>query len=387
MIVGIIAEYNPFHNGHKYQIEYLRKIYNPEGIFIAMSGNYVQRGEAASFDKYTRAKSALSAGADLVFEIPQIFACASARDFARSSVKLLATCGCDTIACGAETPDEKLLTILTDYLSDESVEYKNELNKALKAGFSFPSAREKAVYNHFKDEKISCFLKEPNNLLALEYSLAARFFGCELRVIPIKREKTNHNDTASNGKYSSASYIREGLNNGLNVDNYLPYPDYYDLNNFVSMKDFDSILLDRLISLDDNSYYDINSDLFDRIKNNVSNFTTTSDFINILKAKNTNYSSISRALLRLILGYTKDDAQDYLPYIRLLGMKKEARKLLSSVSSSCEAVGELITSLPKNPSPLLEKHIRNDALYEGIRALKSGTEIQNEYGRKFLVVE
>lgn len=387
MIIGIIAEYNPFHNGHKYQIEYLRERYNPEGIIIAMSGNFVQRGEPASFDKYIRAKSALAAGADLIFEIPQIFACASARDFARSAVKLLALCGCDAIACGAETPDEYILSKLTDYLGNESAEYKATLSKALKEGATFPSAREKAVFEQFHNEALSNFLKEPNNLLALEYSLAAKYFNLDLRIIPVKREKANHNDTLASGVFSSASYIRNCLENNENIDKFIPYPDYYSSRDFIGVADFDSILYDRLLSLSENNYYDINSDLFDRIKKNVSKFTTASEFISLLKTKNTNYSSISRALFRIILGYTVADAQDYLPYLRLLGMKKEARELLSSVSSSCEAVGDLITSLPKSPSPLLEKHIKNDALYEGIKALKSGSKIQNEYQRKFLVME
>ena len=387
MIIGIVAEYNPFHNGHKYQIDFLKENYNPDGIIIAMSGNYVQRGEMASFDKYLRAQSALLAGASLVFEIPQVFATASARDFARAGVKLLSSCGCDVIVCGVETLDNDSFRKITNILSNETEEYKNYLQDELKKGLTFPLARANAISRIYDDDSIAKFIGEPNNLLAIEYALAAKYFDLDLEIIPIKREKVGHHDTLISDNFASASYIRKTFSSGEDAKSLLPYPDLFNSNDFLELSDFDKLLFDRLLSLDNNYYYDIDSDLFNRIKNNIYNFTTTTEFIELIKTKNVTYTAVSRALTRILLDFSADDSKDYLPFVRLLGMKKEAKQLLSSVSSSLESVGELVTSMPKEPSPLLLKQFKNDALYEGIRALKSGTKIQNELKRKFLVVE
>ena len=180
-VVGIIAEYNPFHQGHAYQIKKARELTQADFIIVAMSGNFVQRGAPAMFDKYTRAHAALLSGADLVLELPVSIATGSAEAFARGGVRLLHDTGIVTDLCfGSECGDLSSLERLAAFLVEEPTDYKLHLQDGLKQGLSFPAAREQAV--RFSDPSLPAeLLGMPNNLLGLEYLKALHLYGSTIR--------------------------------------------------------------------------------------------------------------------------------------------------------------------------------------------------------------
>lgn len=208
-IIGIITEYNPFHNGHAYQITEIRKRTGADYVVVAMSGNFVQRGTPAIIDKYARTKMALSCGADLVFELPTLWATSSAESFAMAGVTLFDHTGCiDEICFGAETDYLPLLTEIALLLVEEPQEYRHALSHFLKEGFPFPAARAKALCaylaNHSQATKlqmvynmndISSILSEPNNILAIEYLKAIHRRKSKLSPHLIKREGAGYHDT------------------------------------------------------------------------------------------------------------------------------------------------------------------------------------------------
>ena len=211
-IVGIIAEYNPFHQGHAYQIKKVRELTQADFILVSMSGNFVQRGAPAMFDKYTRAHAALLSGADLVLELPVSIATGSAEAFARGGVRLLHDTGIVTDLCfGSECGDLSSLERLAAFLAEEPTDYKLHLQDGLKQGLSFPAAREQAV--RFSDPSLPAeLLGMPNNLLGLEYLKALHLYGSSIRPFTIQREGSGYHDTdVSSGQYSSASSIRAEL--------------------------------------------------------------------------------------------------------------------------------------------------------------------------------
>ena len=211
-VVGIIAEYNPFHNGHKYQIDRIRKETNADYIIIAMSGNFLQRGVPALCDKQSRAKMALSCGADLVIEIPTLWATASAEYFARGGVSLLASTGVVTHICfGAESDDLDSLLEISSILKEEPDIYRDVLSNSIRSGNTFPIARKNALIAalpHIPTEKLDELLDNPNNILALEYLKA---MPNHIQPILIPRKGAGYHDTEIDTELPSATAIRKAI--------------------------------------------------------------------------------------------------------------------------------------------------------------------------------
>ena len=205
-IAGIIAEYNPFHRGHRYQLETLRRRYRPDYVIIAMSGDFLQRGTCALMDKYARARMALLQGADLILELPACFAAASAELFARGGVLLFETTGLMNCLCfGAESGDLKRLEALAGLLINEPEWYRKRLRQGLKQGLSFPSARAKALPEY------ADLLELPNNILALEYLKAIGELAPGMEPVLIQRKGSGYHDMELTGPFASASAIRREL--------------------------------------------------------------------------------------------------------------------------------------------------------------------------------
>ena len=214
-VVGIIAEYNPLHNGHIYHMEESMQQAGAEYCIVAMSGNFVQRGEPACTDKYTRAEWAVMGGADIVTEIPTAFSVASAERFAEGGVKTLAATGVVTdLAFGVETEDLNALYHLADLLDREPGGFRVYLNYHLKQGKSFPRAQYDALADLGVPGNELEILQQPNNILAVEYLKSLRRYAPEIRPLPIRRIGNRYNSNVLTGKLSSATAIREALLNG-----------------------------------------------------------------------------------------------------------------------------------------------------------------------------
>ena len=213
-IVGLIAEYNPFHNGHEYHIQKAKEVTGADTVIVVMSGNFVQRGAPAIMPKHLRAKVALKSGASLVLELPVCFATGSAEYFAQGAVALLDSLGCvDALCFGSECGDIQPLTRIAEVLSDEPEEYRALLRASLKEGLPFPSARERALQDYLHDPALSRILASPNNTLGVEYIKALIRQDSTIRPYTILRKDSRyHADTLEPaGNFSSATAIRRLL--------------------------------------------------------------------------------------------------------------------------------------------------------------------------------
>lgn len=397
-IAAVIAEYNPLHNGHLYQLDTIRETVGADYIVIVMSGDFVQRGEPAVIDKYARCRIALECGADAVFELPVYFALASAEYFAQGAVSLLDKLGVvDVLHFGSECGDIRLLCECADIIADETDDYKQMLNMHLKAGKSFPHARSeavKAVSPSYKKETADIF-SSPNNILALEYIKALKQQKSAITPLTLKRKGADfHSDILSDNHFASATAIRKSLselqeNSLSSLAGHVPNACLETLkkNTLLFQNDFSQILLYKLLQTADfdggfSHFYDIGAELSNVIASNVMNFTSLETFAHLCKSKNLTYTRVCRALMHILLDMTQENADllkqnDYCSYARLLGFKSENGKseLLNLIHKNTSI--PIITSPAKGLHQLTgnalislkaDTHAAN--IYEGVKAQK-----------------
>lgn len=429
-VIGIIAEYNPFHNGHAYQIAHVRKNLHADYIVVATSGDYVQRGEPALLDKYTRARMALSSGADVVLELPVLWSTASAELFADAGISLFEKTGCVNGICfGAESGDLALLLRIADVLADEPADLKASLKHNLKSGSTFPKAREAALLSYFSGsagqdgalpvsaEALSSLLASPNNILALEYLKALRRRASSITPYLLKREGAAYHETSilsgASAIPASASAIRHTLfadaagacGNSADrasedsADGILRHAmpqealailqDYRADFPLLCADDFSSILGYLLLSSSASQLArtaDSSLEFANRMRNQLPYYTSFSSFASRLKSKEMTLTRINRILLHSILGITSSDyacgnALDKIPYLRILGFRKSAAPLLAALKAS--AAVPLITrpsQAPKLLSPDAMRVFEHDVfagnLYLQMRNQKGGTPLR-----------
>ena len=429
-VIGIIAEYNPFHNGHAYQIAHVRKNLHADYIVVATSGDYVQRGEPALLDKYTRARMALSSGADVVLELPVLWSTASAELFADAGISLFEKTGCVNGICfGAESGDLALLRRIADVLADEPADLKASLKYNLKSGSTFPKAREAALLSYFSGsagqdgalpvsaEALSSLLASPNNILALEYLKALRRRASSITPYLLKREGAAYHETSilsgASAIPASASAIRHTLfadaagacGNSADrasedsADGILRHAmpqealailqDYRADFPLLCADDFSSILGYLLLSSSATQLArtaDSSPEFANRMQNQLPYYTSFSSFASRLKSKEMTLTRINRILLHSILGITSSDyacgnALDKIPYLRILGFRKSAAPLLATLKAS--AAVPLITRssqalklLSPDAMRVFEHDVFAGNLYLQMRNQKGGTPLR-----------
>ena len=413
-VTGIIAEYNPFHNGHLYQLTEARKKTDADFIIVVMSGDFMQRGTPAIINKWERTRMALSGGADLVLELPCVFATASANMFALGGISLLARTGVVTDLCfGAETDSITDFLTLAKFLNEEPDFFKNALKNELKTGISFPAARSSALSAEaslpLSSEKL---LSSPNNILGIEYCKALFALSSSIKPHIIKREGSGYNDREVNkqDRFASGSAIRTVLLNpskgrsSSDLSSFLPASSLDILKNsknklaFLSENDFSLLLhyqLLREMDLGFSSYSDVSKDLSNRIKNRISGFTSWSDFALSLKTKELTYTRINRAFTHILLGITDDNflfAKSNLPlYLRILGFSKNASLLLSSIkhNSSIPLISKLAdakNSLSDASYDMLKADIFASDIYRTVKTAKTGQNDPNEFKQSLILL-
>ncbi len=429
-VIGIIAEYNPFHNGHAYQIAHVRKNLHADYIVVATSGDYVQRGEPALLGKYTRARMALSSGADVVLELPVLWSTASAELFADAGISLFEKTGCVNGICfGAESGDLALLRRIADVLADEPADLKASLKYNLKSGSTFPKAREAALLSYFSGsagqdgalpvsaEALSSLLASPNNILALEYLKALRRRASSITPYLLKREGAAYHETSilsgASAIPASASAIRHTLfadaagacGNSADrasedsADGILRHAmpqealailqDYRADFPLLCADDFSSILGYLLLSSSATQLArtaDSSPEFANRMQNQLPYYTSFSSFASRLKSKEMTLTRINRILLHSILGITSSDyacgnALDKIPYLRILGFRKSAAPLLAALKAS--AAVPLITRssqalklLSPDAMRVFEHDVFAGNLYLQMRNQKGGTPLR-----------
>lgn len=390
-ITGIIAEYNPFHNGHAYQIEQARLLTGCDFLVVVMSGDYVQRGAPAVFDKYTRARMALACGADLVLELPVACSCASAEFFASGAVSLLDGLGCVDFLCfGSESGDLQSLMEPARILAKESPVFQEALRRGLSLGLSFPAARKEAFRACASNPDI---LDLPNNILGIEYLKALLQRESSIKPVTIKREGQGYHDTLLDSGFASASGIRRFLKQEEAplsalpaLKESLPDPVMEVLKDTLAHtlpvweEDFSMLLRYELLrqsASDLTRYADISPDLGRRLKNCADKFSSFSEFVALVKTKDVTYTRITRALFHILLNLTGEDTRNSvaMPYARILGFRKDHSRILGLLKENSRIpiipkAADYKTYLTPDLQPLFEKDLFAANLYETIAAAK-----------------
>lgn len=333
-VIGIVCEFNPFHNGHKYLIDSVKQ--NPEDTVVAvMSGNFVQRCSPAVFTKKTRTRAALLNGVDIVLELPFLYACATAEIFAENAVRILSSFGCDSIAFGTESAGAGQLENTARVLLDKDFDLK--VKKCLEQGCSYPYARQKALAEY----EGMCDLSTPNNILAAEYVKAVIKNGFDMKIMPVKRVGAGYNDNFAADGFASATYIRNLIENGENAFEYFPencrdiYSSAQEKGEIISYKKYElavlAILRSRLGSGFQNIAY-ADGGLENRLTDAVINALSLEEIYDRMKTKRYTHSRVRRAVLSAAASVTKEDLLIKAPYCRLLGFRTEREKIMGSLA-------------------------------------------------------
>lgn len=418
-VTGIIAEYNPFHNGHLYQLEKAKSDTNADYLIIVMSGDFVQRGAPALIDKYTRTAMALRNGADLVLELPVLWSTASAEYFAGAGIALLDRIGVTSSVCfGCETPDMDALLSLAHFLAEEPPAYHSALNDALKKGMSYPAARAFSVQTSLScdssspssvtPELASDILASPNNILGLEYCKALFRRSSHIQPVPIARIGSGYHANDLDTSFASATGIRSYLNGLADfysdlsaLELWMPQNAFFTLceslesHPLMFEEDFSAMLGYRLVMEDSfTDYADSSTELSNRILKKREYFSTIGGFLDDLKTKEVTYTRLSRLLTHILLNIKEKDYGlyrnlDYVPYGKILGFREDAAPLLKAMKQHSSI--PLLTSpldkkqqLDENARILLQKDVLASEIYRMAAVQKSGFSIPNEYKRKFL---
>ena len=402
--VGIIAEYNPFHKGHEYQIQQAKEQTGANIAIILMSGDFVQRGTPAIFAKHQRTAMALLGGADIVFELPSFYACGSAEYFSSGAVSVFnALNSIDFLCFGSESGEIDTCRFLGKLLADEPALYKEKLYSFLKKGLSFPAARNSALAEYLKEKDIPFsedFLDTPNNILGIEYckSLAAQ--NSSIVPVTIKRIGSSYHETSLSSEYPSASAIRRELIAAWNTQKFLSdtlknaqppaVKDYLcallENETFLIEDDFSLLLKYELMKNTPESlcaFSDMSPDLARRIYHHLNTFETFTQFAEQLKTKELTYTRICRALLHVLLNIPSDLPAISPAYVRLLGFKKESSSFLRILQKNSDI--PIITKaadykklLPKEAHSLFEKDLFASNLYETVKCNKKSTAFTND---------
>ena len=409
---GIIAEYNPFHEGHRYHIEETRKRTGADYILVVMSGNFMQRGEPAIVDKYLRAQMALESGVDAVIEMPAFYATGSAEYFATAGVGILDSLGCvDYLSFGSEWAGPEELSALADLLLEEPEDYKSALRRGLESGLNFPQAREEAVLACGFAENTRDILRSPNHILGIEYIKALKRRDSRILPVTVHRQGSEYLDQdwdADREVYPSATalrkilretkdwallekgsplcadLLRECMESGETVDwaDLMPYLDYM-------------ILMNRRVL---GKYFGMDYDLLQRISRLYRPVVTFPGLISLFHSRNYTDAAFRRILLHLVLNmedypFLREAASIPLPYARILGLRKEAGKLILKMreSSSIRIIQKTVEgrNMDRNDQAgriLYEHDLRCGDFYEQIAAKKAGRPARNELTRSPVIL-
>lgn len=345
-VLGIVAEYNPFHNGHLYHLNESKKQVGADYSVCVMSGNFTQRGDTAIIDKWSRTEMALRNGVDLVIELPVVYSISSAENFAYGSMSVLDKLGIvDTVSFGSEVGDLAILDSIAEILCTEPKEYVSLLNHELSRGVSFPKAREKALLMYLNDiRKYANVLSNPNNILGIEYLKALRNLKSNLTPMTIKRKSADYNSTVIKDGFASSTAIRKIITKPSSLSKVVPEETFSIIDNKIKhgqivngLSTFEKEILYKLRIMPVEwiaDLPDVSEGLEHAIKNAANSCNNVADLVSLVKSKRYTQTRIQRILLYALLDITKQDIENSkkgVPYIRVLGMTENGKQLLSSI--------------------------------------------------------
>jgi len=314
-IIGIIAEYNPFHNGHIYHINKIKELYPNSLIILVLNGYFLERGEVSIISKYNKTKLALDNNIDIVLELPTLFGTQSADTFSDASIKILNELGVEKIIFGSESNDiDKLSNI-----AKKQIESELDIKKYLSEGLNYPTSLNKAL-----DSNIST----PNDILGITYIKTILKNKYNIEPITIKRTNDYH-DINSNDEIISASNIREKIKNNIDITSYLPNKEY--INEINEELLFDLIKYKINIIDDLSIYLTVDEGIENKLKKEINKVNTIDELILKIKSKRYTYNRLRRMLIHILLDIKKEDANLLLTHIHLLGFNKIGQKYINSI--------------------------------------------------------
>lgn len=361
-ILGIISEYNPFHNGHKYHIEKSKEITGADAVVAVMSGSFVQRGEPAFADKWMRAQTAVMSGVDLVIENPFIYACNSAQVFSSGAVNILNSLGCvDFLSFGSETGSIDKLAAF----AQEDDTFKDRIHEALEQGMPYPKA---VSFAYGDDEGVMTY---PNNILGIEYIKTLNRIKSDIIPVTVKRIDSGYHSDEVSGCFASASKIRNMTAKGEDISPFVPYA----YKGYVGSLDYFSVM-SRIMSAsagDIDRLPSAGEGLGNRIKNQVRKSNSLNSLIDNIRGGRYTKSRISRILCQLISGCA--DMPDEKYYARVLGFNNKGAKVLKYIKKSGCASIPVITNINREDTTDIDDILRYDISSSDIYNLITGRDL------------
>ena len=360
MTIGIICEYNPFHNGHLYHLNKIKEKYKDSTIILVISGNFTQRGNISIINKWDKTKLALNYGVDLVIELPFLYASQGADIFAKGAISILKELKVEKLIFGSETNNiEKLYKLAKTQINNK--EYDNLVKKYLDKGLNYPTSMNKALKDLTKEE-----VTTPNDLLGLSYIKEIIKQNASIEVETIKRTNNFHEKDLGHNIITSATSIREALKNNIDVTNYVPTEtSKYLSNNYKNIENSYFNLLKYKIIVDKdklNTYQTVDEGIENRLLKYINEVSSTEELIEKLKTKRYTYNKIYRMLNHILCSLTKEEAKDQgLKYIRLLGFNDKGKKYLNTIKKDLTI--PLISKQKKEFDKLLQLDNKIDRIY------------------------
>lgn len=411
--LAIIAEYNPFHNGHKYHLETSKATTGADYALTVMSGNFLQRGFVAIADKYTRARMCTLAGLDLALELPFPYATGSAMDFSMGAVSLIDKLNTvDYLCFGAETPDLHSFEKIADILIEEPDNYSNHLKNYLSKGMSFPAARQQALIDYSNDTSLTEFIASPNNILGIEYVCALKKLNSPIKPVPILRKKAGYHDKNIYGNISSATAIRENL---ISSDHSLEdiSKDIPETTLALLKEDFNKTLpvfnnsltpflqASLFRDLDFENICDISREFSNKLCN-LPKSINFEEAVASLKSKDITTTRVCRSLIHLIMEYTENMRYSfiqsgYTQYANILSLKKDSSSLLKDINEATSIplinkkadFEKLISSYEVNhdiAGKMWKLDTKATELYNCLVYNLYGTKLPNDYSTRLPIV-
>ena len=359
-IVGIIAEYNPFHNGHLYHIEKVKEMFPNSPIILVLGGNFTERGDISILDKWEKTAIAIKNGIDLVVELPFPFSCASADIFAKGSIDILNYLGVTDLVFGSESDDiEGIKKLVETELSNS--DFDSLVQVYLRMGYNYPTSLSKAL----EDITGDCF-KLPNDILGISYVKAIYSNNYKITPHTIKRTNDYHSKELDNMSINSATSIREALLDNKDIKNSVPSITYSYLKDkkIPKLDDYFNLLKYKIISCNDLTIYNlVDSGIATKLKKEILNSYSFDELINKVKSKNLTYSRLSRTLIYILCDYTKDMAKEFkeVKYIRLLGFSNKGRDYLNKIKKAVDI--PIISKFTREKDKMLEYEYKITKIY------------------------